>query len=300
MGSVVITGADGPLAERVVDLTAGDTSVDRVVALAGGAVPGTPDRVEVRRVDLAADDLKVQVERAEAVLHLAAAAPVAADGATNDVDVLRRVLDAAGSAAVPHVVLLSSATVYGAWGNNPVPLTEEAALRPNPGFPFAAERAEMERLAAEWRDDHPGVTVTVLRPARLAAAEPVDWLVPALRPGPAVPADADDPPVQFLHLDDLAAAVDLARRRRLDGAYNVAPDGSIPGDEVRSLTGAPPKVPLPARLAGRLVRWGFRWGVSTTPPALLPYTLHPWVVANDRLRAEGWAATVTNEEACVE
>jgi hypothetical protein len=81
--------------------------------------------------------------------------------------------------------------------------------------------------------------------------------------------------------------------------FNVAPDGSVPGDEVRSLTGAALKVPLPERLAGRLVRWGFRWGLGATPPELVPYTLHPWTVANDRLRAHGWAARVSNEEACV-
>ena len=28
--------------------------------------------------------------------------------------------------------------------------------------------------------------------------------------------------------------------------------------------------------------------------------LHPWVVAADRLRAEGWTPAVSNEEACVE
>jgi nucleoside-diphosphate-sugar epimerase len=193
------------------------------------------------------------------------------------------------------VVILSSATVYGAWANNPVPLTEAATLRPNPGFAFAFERAEIERLAAEWRDSHPGSVVSILRPVRSVGVDHRDWLVPALRPGPAVPDDTDEPPVQFVDLDDLAVAVDLVRRERLSGAFNVAPDGSVPGDEVRSLTGAPPKVPLPGRVAGRLVRWG----VGATPPELVPYTLHPWVVANDRLRSHGWRPTVTNEEACV-
>ena len=39
--------------------------------------------------------------------------------------------------------------------------------------------------------------------------------------------------------------------------------------------------------------------MTATPPALLPYTVHPWVVANDRLRADGWAPTSSNEEAYV-
>ena len=59
----------------------------------------------------------------------------------------------------------------------------------------------------------------------------------------------DDPPTQLLHLDDLAAAVDVARRERLDGVVNVAPDGWIEGEDVRALAGTPPRLPVPAGLA---------------------------------------------------
>jgi nucleoside-diphosphate-sugar epimerase len=304
MGKVVVTGADSTLAERVVALAAAfhaadESAGDRVVAVASCAVPGAPAGVEVTRLDVATDDLKPVLEGVDTLVHLSATEPAGPTAATPDVDIARRVLDAAGGTGIAHVVLVSSATVYGAWGNNPVPLTEAAPLKPNPGFPYAAERAEVERLAAEWRDDHPGATVTILRPVRLAAAG-ADWLVRALRPGPAVPEGTDEPPVQFLHVDDLASAIDIAWRQRLDGVFNVAPDGSIPAHEVRSLTGAPPKVRLPERVVRRLMRLGFRSGIAPTPPEVLPYTVHPWVVANDRLRAAGWSASTTNEEACVE
>ena len=299
MERVVITGVDTPLGRRVARRVAQDPGA-RVVGLAGGPAADLPAEVDVRRVDLRHDDVKPHLEHVAALLHLATSVPASPTAATDDVDVARRVLDAAGDAGVPHVVVLSSATVYGAWANNPVPLTEDAPLRPNPGVPFAAERAEIERLTAEWREAHPGSTAAALRPARAAASGDHDWLVRVLRPAPTVPETTDEPPVQFVDLDDVAAAVDVARRRRLDGAFNVAPDGSIPGDEVRSLIGVPPKVPLPERIASRVLRWGFRWGLGPTPPELVPYVLHPWVVAADRLRAEGWTPGMSNEEACVE
>jgi nucleoside-diphosphate-sugar epimerase len=299
MAMVVITGVETPLGRRVARLVAADPSTE-VVGLAGAAVVDLPDGVTVHRLDLATDDVKPYLEHADALLHLVASVPATPTEASDDVAVARRVFDAAGDAGVVHLVVLSSATVYGAWANNPVPLTEDATLRPNPGFAFAVERAEIERLAAEWRDAHPGTTVAALRPARSAGADHHDWLVRALRPGPAVPEHADEPAVQFVDVDDVAAAIDLARRARLDGAFNVAPEGAIPGDQVRSLIGAPPKVPLPERVVGRVLRWGFRWGLGPTPPELVPYTLQPWVVAADRLRAAGWSPTVSNEEACVE
>src|SRR5262249_40258918 len=82
-----------------------------------------------------------------------------------------------GSAAA--VVLVSSALVYGAWPDNRVPLAEDAPLRPNPGFFPAVERAEAERLVADWSADHPDVPVAILRPAVMVGAgwSPLDKAV---------------------------------------------------------------------------------------------------------------------------
>src|SRR5690606_858149 len=89
------------------------------------------------------------------------------------------------------------------------------------------------------------------------------------------------------------------RRTGTDGVMNVAPDGWIPGDTAAALAGGGPRVRLPEPLATRIARTGWRWGLAATPPELLPYTVHPWVVANDRLRALGWQPQSTNEEAYV-
>ena len=96
-----------------------------------------------------------------------------------------------------------------------------------------------------------------------------------------MPAGVGDaiPPVQYLHHDDLADAVVLACAAELDGAFNVAPDGWMSEEEALALTAGP----LPARLRRRV-----RWLRPEVPADLLPYLLHPWVVANDRLRAAGW------------
>lgn len=275
---IVVTDAHGPLGRRVCSLVRSP---------------------ELRSVDgLLSGDLTGSFEDAAVVVHLATGTPASPTGSTTGVQMARRVLEAASKADVGHVVLVSDATVYGAWGNNPVPLTDDAVLRPNPGFTFAVERAEIERLAWEWRDAHPSATLTILRPVRTPGW--TDWLVDALRPSRALPEHADEPPAQFLALDDLAHAIYLAQHKRLDGAYNVAPDGAIPGDQVRSLTGAGPGLRLPAGLAERFASLHFRSGLGAAPPELVPYSLNPWIVASDRLRAEGWTPTMTNEEACVE
>lgn len=305
---MVVTGAAGELGRRVCELAKADPDVSHVVAVDRRTMRRLPSGIERHQVDLTnADltnaDLKPLFERAAVVVHLAQAdgPPVGgtASEPTGEGAMARRVLDAASAVGASHVVLLSSATTYGAWANNPVPLTEDAPLRPNPGVAMAAEKAEVERAAAEWRDDHPGSTVAILRPTVTVAPDGNGWLAKALARSTSLPVADEEPPAQFLDVADLASAVDLARRARLDGPRNVAPDGWISGETVRALAGGAPRVRLPERLAVRLAGMRWRWGLAATPPELLPYTVHPWVIANDRLRADGWEPASSNEEAYV-
>ena len=300
---IVVTGAASPLGRRVCALAAADPGVDRVLGLDRREAADVADGVALQQVDLATADLKRAFEGADVLVHLAQGEglevePGGGEG-VGDGRLAALVLEAASAVGIQHVVLLSSATAYGAWANNPVPLTEDAPLRPNPGVRFALEKAELERVAAEWRDDHPGATVAVLRPTVTAGDGGTGWLAKALTRATPIPVTEDEPPAQLLALDDLAAAVDLARRARIDGPRNVAPDGWVDGDTARALAGGSARVRLPERLALRVAGWRWRWGASPTPPALLPYTVFPWVVANDRLRADGWTPTSTNEEAFV-
>jgi hypothetical protein len=102
-----------------------------------------------------------------------------------------------------------------------------------------------------------------------------------------------------LHVDDLAAAAVMAWERRLRGIYNVAPDGWITEDEARALAGGVARVTLPGRLVRLVATVGWDLLRTGIPKEALPYSVHPWVVANDRLRTAGWAAEYSNEEALV-
>jgi nucleoside-diphosphate-sugar epimerase len=315
VSTVVVTGSAGSLGRRVMALLEADPEVSRLVGIdllpapAGAAADGVPadgaSRVRHHVADVAVDDLQALIvdERPDVIVHLAFSYDEAVDdddvAARANVDSARRVLDAAALVGVRQVIGVSSATVYGAWGSNPVPLTEDAALRPDPVFAYAVQRAEVERLLAEWADEHPDTRVAVLRPTVVMAEEGSGFIARALAAAAAVRIADPDPPVQFVHLDDVGAAVDLVRRRCLGGVFNVAPDGWIPGDTARALAGATARPRLPPAIATRLTRWGWSLRLGPIPPGLLPYTAHPWVVANDRLKAAGWVPTSTNEEAFV-
>jgi nucleoside-diphosphate-sugar epimerase len=173
-------------------------------------------------------------------------------------------------------------------------------LRPDPEFVYARQLASAEELVEDWRRGAAGRTAAVLRPVVVMAGDGSSSLARALAAGLGRRYGEDDPGAQFVHLDDVAAAVVLAVERRLDGVYNVAPDGWIPGERVRALLGERVRIPLPERVAEVVdaLRWRFQRG--PIPPGLLAYTRQPWLVANDRLKAEGWRPAVTNEQAFVE
>ena len=313
MSAIVVTGASGFLGRRVVSLLAGHAPGARVIGI--DLVPPTldvetgtgPTPAEHQVLDLSRgprERLRAAFDGADTVLHLAWSHAEPGAGPSPNLDSLRRVLEAAEQACIRTVVHLSSSTVYGAWPDNPVPLPEDAALRPNPGFGFAVEKAEAERMIADWADDHPTVAVAVLRPAvtidmATVAGSAGAALNQALAGTRGPRPDDGGRPLQFLHVDDLAAAVVAARENGLRGVYNVAPDGWITEDDARALAGGVARVTLPGRLARLLARVGWDLLRTGTPKEALPYALHPWVVANDRLRAAGWAPEYSNEEALV-
>jgi nucleoside-diphosphate-sugar epimerase len=279
-------------------IAAGDTPLARTVydELAQRSIA-------VRHVDLSADeaDARASLEGVASLVLLDVGTGVDLDGTGGselDLAAVRSQLRLAADAGVSSLVVVSSAMVYGAHDDNPVPLTEDAAVRPSLELPYAMARVELERLAAGFR--RPGErTVAILRPAVVVGGESSDWLRSSAWGRRGLPADDELPPRQFVHVDDLAHAVTLACEASLDGVFNVAPDGWIAGDTFRELVGAP-LLPVPARLR-RMAR-AVRNAVvgSAVPPGVAPYTRCSWVIASDRLRAAGWKASQTSEEAFVE
>ena len=302
MTTIAITGVSGGAGQLVLRRLADDPSVDRIIGIDARDPVFRPPSLEFHQLDLASADLKSVLERADTVAHLSFLVAPRADAALTEranIEGTRRVLEAAAGAGIGGIVVVSSAMVYGAWPNNPVPLTEDAPLRPNPGVTFATQKAEIERLVAEWADDHPGLPVAILRPVTVVGPAIDGHLSQAFREGLPVRMRGPGPPAQFLHHDDLIAAAHLAITSRLDGVYNVAPDGSIPHEELLALAAPRLRVRLPWGTGGRVGRQAWAAGLVETPSALTPYLEQPWVVANDPLGAAGWEPQHTNAEAFV-
>jgi nucleoside-diphosphate-sugar epimerase len=279
---VYVRGVRSPLGWRVADVLAGVRGVE--VFVASGDAPADPT--------IGGFDTIVDVGVADHDL-------LGRRGASVTVGAQELLADAHRLGA-ERLVVLSSAMVYGALANNPVPITEDAVLRPETTFVYARQLAAGEEAIEAWRTNRPDRYVAMLRPAVPISAGGTSSIARALTAGFGQRFGESAPGAQFVHHDDVASAVALAVEHRLDGVYNVAPDGSIPGDRVRALSGQRLRLPAPDRVADVVgaLRWRFQRG--PIPPGLRSYTREPWIVANDKLRSEGWAPTVTNEQAYVE
>jgi nucleoside-diphosphate-sugar epimerase len=105
------------------------------------------------------------------------------------------------------------------------------------------------------------------------------------------------PPVQVVHIDDAAAALDFAVSHTLAGVYNVAADGWLTSEEASALLPGRRRPGVPRELAERVLGAAWVTGLGEAPASVLPYLEHPWVIANDRMKATGWKPRHSNDEA---
>lgn len=300
MVAIGVTGAAGLVGSALLSVLAEWPDVDRLVGLDVRDPARRVRGLEFYRGDVAHTELKPIFEGIDIIVHLASVVdPIPDESLMEFVNVegTRRVLDAAAAVGVRKVVRVSSAAAYGAWANNPVPLTEAVALRPNPGFSPAVQAAEVERLLAEWRDDHPGVVVTILRTAPVfgPGAERLPSRLVLGRPPLRV--RGATPPVQATHVDDLVAALALVVHDDHPGTFNVASDGWLDHAAARALLPPSPMPALPAQLLERILEHSWASGLGDVPPGVIPYLEHPWVIANDDLKSLGWRPIHTNAQA---
>jgi UDP-glucose 4-epimerase len=296
--ALAITGVAGFLGQGLLRRLAGTGTFDRIVGLDVVPPAFSPRELDFHLVDVAGSELKPLLEDVDVLVHLAGV-----HDATPDLDLMARVNVAGtrrllGAAAkLTKVVVVGSATVYGAWPNNPVPLTEDAPVRPNPGFALGVQKAEVERLVGEWAQSHPGVVTTILRQATVIGPHADHAFARMVRARLSVGIRGAVAPVQFLHEDDAVSALMLSLERDLDGVFNVAADGWLDRPSFRRLLGRRIAPSVGANTAERALSrlWGA--GLVDLPAAAIPYLVDPWVVAIDRLKAAGWQPRYSNDEA---
>ncbi|WP_395294452.1 NAD-dependent epimerase/dehydratase family protein [Kitasatospora hibisci] len=298
--TVAVTGAAGVLGERVAARLVASPGVKKVLAVDDrrGEVPG----VQWRILDVRDPAVAERLAGVDVVVHLAMDLGMESDPRARSAYNVRgaqTVLTAAAAAGVHRVVLCTSAMVYGALADNEVPLAEDSELRATEEASLVGDLLEIERLARRAPRAHPGLQVTVLRPA-VVVGPGVDTVLTRHFEAPRLLVVAGSRPCwQFCHVDDLATALEYAALGLVEGEVTVGCDGWLEQEDVERLSGIR-RMELPASLALGTAARLHRLGLTPAPAGDLAYTMYPWVVSGSRLHEAGWRPLYTNEQVLAE
>lgn len=283
-GTTVAVLGDGPVGAAVAAGLAGRGPVRRL-----GLEATTPE-ADLRAALDGAGAAVVVAHRGDLAAWLA---EPAARRRQDAVTVALRAVAAARETGVGHVVLLSSAMVHGPRTDGSVIHDADPLGAPDGGV--VGDLLAVEAAVASAMDGGP--RLSVLRPAALVGPG-VDTLVTRHFEAPrllVVRGAARE--WQFIHLDDLAAAVAHVLDHALAGSLTVGAEGALSTPDVVRLARLR-RIELSEATAFGTAERLHRVGVLPAPASDLAFAIHPWTVASDGLRASGWRPSVGNE-ACL-
>ncbi len=299
MRTIAITGVGGLIGRRLVAALASREDIERLIGIDRLAPDGlTAPALVVQSADVRDPDLAEGLEGVDALVHLAFQLdPLHDEDHMRSVNVAgtRNVIEAAHRAGVGHVVYLSSVAAYGAHPDNEVPLSETSPIRGTPGFNYAEHKAEIEQWLAS-RGPAIGPDLTVLRVAPVLGPGVQNFISRWFEAPRVTLVKGHKPPLQFVHLDDVVAAIVHVLDRHLTGVYNVSAEGWLSLDEVTAIVGRR-TVEVPEEVAFSSAERLWRLGIGEQPPGLIRHIMYPYVVDPSRLIATGWQPRHSNRDA---
>jgi nucleoside-diphosphate-sugar epimerase len=310
---LVVTGATGNVGTSVLSALTRDDQVEEIVGLARRRPELELPRTRWVTADVTRDDLVPHLRGADCVVHLAWLIQPSRDRRTThavNVDGSRRVFEAAAAAGVPSLVHASSVGAY-----SPGPKDRRVdETWPTGGIPtsfYSRDKVEVERILDAFEPAHPETRVVRLRPGLIfkgPAASGIRRLfagpflpTPLLRRRliPIVPA-LDRLRFQAVHSLDVGEAYHLAITRPVRGAFNIAAEPVLDGQELGRLLGARP-VPVAPRLLRAAVTASWKLRLQPTPPGWLDMALGVPLLDVTRAHRElGWTATRSAGDALLE
>jgi UDP-glucose 4-epimerase len=191
----------------------------------------------------------------------------------------------------------TSGVAYGAFPDNPVPLTEDDPVRGVAGFTYARDKTESDRLCQLWAATHPERVMTIVRPCIVFGPNVDNYLVRLWTKQPfAVDVGTIDHDIQFVHEEDVVEGITALLLGRHAGAYNVAGDGLMTNRECAELIDTPIRK-MPLRFYRGLARVMWKLRQSEVPPGGIEFALHSWLLSNEKLkRTTGWTPKHTSRE----
>jgi len=250
-----------------------------------------PERFEYHHCDILDGEKLHRIfkeGKVDTVLHLAFIAnPIRNREFEHEVDIAgtRNVLNACESLGVRKLVVTSSDCAYGFFPDTPDYLTEDAPLRATPGFPYAENKVEMEKIVAEFAERVKSCSVVVIRPCTVFGPNVKNQTSDAMKQPFILGFTGCDPIMQFIHEEDAVEGFYLALVKDVRGAFNLAADEGLRYREMAKVI-EKPFLALPVWLIYPLVEALYRLHLLPFGKAELSYIRYPLSMSIERIQKE--------------
>lgn len=310
--TVLITGAAGFIGQRLVRLLADEFPVIRVIVTARRKPPldcidNADTNIVFHKLDVRSSEAAgiLKQENVDTIVHLASVVtpgPGMDRAAMYDIDVngTRNMLDASLAAGVRKFIVTTSAASYGYHPDNPVPLTENDAIRGNEEFAYSDHKRLIENMLADYRQQHPELAQLVLRPGFILGPD-CNNQITALFDKPVITGlRGTDTPFTIIWDEDVARCIVEGVLTDKTGIYNLTGDGIVTLREIARMLGKP-FIALPVSLVKGALWLLSRAGVSQYGPEQVKFLRYRPVLSNQALKEDfGYTPGRTSLECFIE
>lgn len=179
-------------------------------------------------------------------------------------------LHAVAEAQVKHLILASTAEVYGAKPTNPNLITEEAPRHAGRGNPFLKDKIEVEEQFEHYADQHPDAIVTILRACTILGETSTSLQARFIHQRVVPTVAGYDPLIQFVHEHDVVRAYESVIQHPRAGIYNIVGEGVVPLSKAIAMAGKT-ALPIPSPLLYVAADMLWQASVSPVPSANLDF-----------------------------
>jgi UDP-glucose 4-epimerase len=303
MKNIAITGISGYIGTRLLEYLERSENVQKIIGIDTAEPRRKPAKLKFYARDVREPFGDIFTENGVATaVHLAfILRPTRKTDQTRQIDVegMKNLIEACRQARVKHILYLSSHTIYGAHRDNPMPLGEDAVPRPLTGFQYSRDKGEAERILRVYGASVSEVTVTILRSCPVIGPNAIGSTTTIMfQPLVMIGVSGYDPPMQFVHEDDLKRLLGELINREKGGLYNVAGEGVIKYSEVAGIMGKR-LLKLPGRLLEAFISLAWAMHLQSASPASgLEFIKYPPVVNTEKLKRElGFRFQYSSKEA---
>ena len=301
---VLITGVSHLLGLRLAKRLEEDDTVESVIGvdLAEPVIP-------IKKLDFVRADIRspliarvLESTQVDTIVHTnLTSAPRSFGGRSamkenNVIGTLQLLAAAQRAQRVKHVVMKSSAAVYGSEPGEPSIIPENHAGKQVQLAGYAKDCAEAETYARDFGRRRPDVNLVILRTQNVAGPT-VRTSITDYLSLPVVPsAFGFDPRLQLLHEEDAVDALYAAMSADSKGIFNIAAEGVVYLSQATRLLGKTelPLIPITARFTADLLR---RFGIIDFPTDQLKLILYGRVLNIRRARdVLGYAPRYTTKQ----